>query len=128
MPKGPATQQQLLADNEDLHTRLERAEETLRDILSGEGDALFVKGAGGTQLYALKGADQSYRTLIENMSEGALTLTAEGLIVYANRRFAEMLKNPKQLRTGHSPDDSGYSRIDSIIRQSRSAQLAPKQP
>ncbi|HUF19220.1 MAG TPA: EAL domain-containing protein [Burkholderiales bacterium] len=66
----------------------------MRDILSGEGDALFVQGAGGAQLYALSGADQSYRTLIENMSEAALTLTAEGVIVYANRRFAEMLGTP----------------------------------
>jgi len=90
----PPTRQQLRTDNEDLRARLEKAEEALREILSGEGDALFVRGAGGTQLYALKGADQSYRTLIENMGEGALTLTAEGMIVYANRRFAEMLGTP----------------------------------
>ena len=28
------------------------------------------------------------------MSEGALTLTPEGLVLYANRRFAEMLRTP----------------------------------
>src|ERR1700678_3133380 len=86
--------QQLAAENKDLRARLERAEESVREILSGEADALFVPGAGGAQLFTRQGADQSYRTLIENMSEGALTLTPEGLILYANRRFAQMLATP----------------------------------
>jgi diguanylate cyclase (GGDEF)-like protein/PAS domain S-box-containing protein len=85
---------QLAAENKDLRVRLERAEESVREILSGESDALFVRGVNGAELFTLKGADQSYRTLIENMSEGALTLTSEGLILYANRRFAQMLGMP----------------------------------
>jgi diguanylate cyclase (GGDEF)-like protein/PAS domain S-box-containing protein len=85
---------QLAAENKDLRARLERAEESVREVLSGESDALFVPGVNGAELFTLKGADQSYRTLIENMSEGALTLTAEGLILYANRRFAQMLGMP----------------------------------
>src|ERR1700691_5589849 len=89
-----ANAQQLAAENKDLRARLERAEESVREILSGESDALFVPGANGAQLFTLKGADQSYRTWIENMSEGALTLTPEGLILYANRRFARMLATP----------------------------------
>jgi PAS domain S-box-containing protein len=96
------TSQQLLAENADLRARLEAAEQTLREILSGEGDALFVAGAGGPQIFTLKGADQAYRTLIEDMSEGALTLTAEGVILYANRRFAEMLKMPLEKVIGAS--------------------------
>jgi PAS domain S-box-containing protein len=89
-----STSQQLAAENQDLRARLDRAEESVREILSGESDALFVAGADGAQLFTLKGADESYRTLIENMSEGALTLTPEGLILYANRRFAQMLGTP----------------------------------
>ncbi len=94
MPNKPTTQQQLIAENEDLRVRLEKAEETLREIFSGEADALFVSGVSGAQLFTLNGADQAYRMLIEEMSEGALTMTAEGMILYANRRFAEMLKMP----------------------------------
>ena len=94
MPKQLPTQKQLFSENEDLRERLEKAEETLREILSGEADALFVQGVGGRQVFTLNGADQSYRTLIESMSEGALTMTPEGVIVYANRRFAEMLRTP----------------------------------
>jgi two-component system, OmpR family, phosphate regulon sensor histidine kinase PhoR len=89
-----STPHQLAVENKDLRARLERAEESVREILSGESDALFVSGAEGAQLFTLKGADQSYRALIENMSEGALTLTPEGLILYANRRFAQMLGTP----------------------------------
>ncbi|HUW00218.1 MAG TPA: EAL domain-containing protein [Gallionella sp.] len=93
MPNKP-NPEQLIAENMDLRARLEKAEATLGEILSGEADALFITGAGGAQLFTLKGADQSYRTLIENMSEGALTLTREGLVLYANRRFAGMLGTP----------------------------------
>jgi PAS domain S-box-containing protein len=88
------TQKQLAAENEDLRARLDEAEQILRAIRRGEGDALIVSGVGGEQLFTLKGADHPYRMLIEDMSEGALTMTAEGLILYANRRFAEMLRMP----------------------------------
>jgi diguanylate cyclase (GGDEF)-like protein/PAS domain S-box-containing protein len=93
MPKNP-TSEQLDADNQELRARLEKAEATLSEILSGEGDALFVAGVGGAQLFTLKGVDQSYRILIENMSEGAVTLTPDGLVLYANRRFAGIVKTP----------------------------------
>ncbi len=94
MPNRSSTQAQLLAENAALRAKLETAEQTLREVLSGEGDALFVASVGGPQIYTLKDTDQAYRTLIEDMSEGALTLTAEGMILYANKRFAEMLKMP----------------------------------
>src|SRR3989338_231820 len=94
MPENPKTQEQLAAENADLRAQLGEAEETLRAIRDGEVDALFVAGEGDGHLFTLKGADQPYRTLIEEMSEGALTMTAEGVILYANRRFAEMLKMP----------------------------------
>ena len=100
MIKKPTTQKQLLLELEDLRARLDEAEETLRAIRSGEVDALIVSGAGGEQLFTLKGADHSYRILIEDMNEGALTLTAEGVILYANRCFAEMLKMPLEKVVG----------------------------
>jgi PAS domain S-box-containing protein/putative nucleotidyltransferase with HDIG domain len=96
MPKKSTsrTQKQLVPENEDLHARLDEAEDTLRAIRRSEADALIVSGVGGEQLFTLEGADHSYRMLIEDMSEGALTMTAEGVILYANRRFAEMLRMP----------------------------------
>ena len=88
------TQEQLLLELEDLRARLDEAEDTLRAIRSGEVDALVVSGAGGEQVYTLKGADHSYRVLIEDMNEGALTMTLDGVVLYSNRRFAEMIKTP----------------------------------
>ena len=114
MPNNPTTQKQLLAENEDLRVRLDEAKETLRAIRSGEVDALMVSDVGGEQMFTLKGADQSYRTLIEDLSEGALTLTAEGVILYANRRFAEMIKTPLEKVIGatiHSWIAPGSQRI-----------------
>lgn len=102
MPDKPATQKQLLLELEDLRARLDEAEETLRAVRSGEVDALVVSGAAGEQLFTLKGADRSYRLLIEDMNEGALTLTAEGVILYANQRLGEMLKTPLEKVIGSS--------------------------
>ena len=90
----PKTQEQLLIELEELHARLDEAEETLLAIRSGEVDALVVSGVGGEHVFTLKGADHSYRMLIEDMNEGALTLSLDGVILYCNRRFAEMLKSP----------------------------------
>src|ERR1035437_7997396 len=114
MPNNPTTQKQLLAENDDLRVRLDEAKETLRAIRSGEVDALMVSDVSGEQMFTLKGADQSYRTLIEDLSEGALTLTAEGVILYANRRFAEMIKTPLEKVIGatiHSWIAPGSQRI-----------------
>lgn len=91
--KPPISGQELLAINTDLRARLDRAEETLRAIGSGEADALVVAGLEGERLLTFQGSE-AYRTLIEEMSEGALTVTAKGLILYANRHFAVMLKMP----------------------------------
>src|SRR5512147_660688 len=96
------TKQQLLLDIEDLRTRLEEAEETLRAIRSGEVDALVVSGAQGDQVFTLKDATLPYQILIEEMNEGALTLNLQGLILYCNTRFAEMLGAPMQTILGQS--------------------------
>ena len=95
------TRQQQL-EHANLHARLEEAEATLRAIRSGEVDALVVSTEHGERIFTLEGADYSFRILIENMSEGALTLTEEGVIVYANKCFAELLKRPLEKVIGSS--------------------------
>lgn len=102
MRRKPETKEQLLAKIEELRARLEEAEETLRAIRHGEVDALVVSTERGEQIFTLKSADYPYRLLVEKMGEGALTLTAEGAILYANQRFAEMLKTPLEKVIGSS--------------------------
>jgi PAS domain S-box-containing protein len=93
---------QLITENEELQNRLQEAEETLRAIRSGEVDALIVSTAAGEQVFTLQGADRSYRALVEDMNEGALSLTPDGLILYANQKFATMLKTPLESVIGTS--------------------------
>lgn len=78
----------------ELRMRLADAEETLRAIRAGEVDAVVVAGKQGPQVFTLEGAEHAYRVLIECMNEGALILTANGVILYANESFAKMVKRP----------------------------------
>ncbi len=94
MSQETRSQAQLAEEAASLRARLEEAEEILRAIRYGEVDAVVVQGPRGDQLFTLKGADEPYRVLIEEMNEGAVTLSAEGAILYCNRRFAALLKSP----------------------------------
>lgn len=76
----------------ELRARLANAEETLRAIRTGEVDAVVVAGKQGPRVFTLEGAEHAYRVLIECMNEGALILTADGVILYANQSFARMVK------------------------------------
>ncbi len=86
----------------ELRARLAETEETLRAIRSGEVDAVVVAGKAGPQVFTLEGAEHAYRVLIESMNEGALTLTADKMILYANQRFARMVKCPLEQVIGSS--------------------------
>lgn len=93
MPK-PRSIEKLLAEMDELRARLSEAEETLHAIRSGAVDALIVQGPAGEQVFTLKGADQTYRALVEAMNEGAVTLSDDGVILYCNERFADIVQTP----------------------------------
>lgn len=85
-----------------LRARLAEAEATLRAIRVGEVDAVMSAGTRGVQVFTLEGAEHAYRVLIESMNEGALTLTVDKTILYANESFARMVKVPLEEVTGGS--------------------------
>jgi two-component system NarL family sensor kinase len=85
-----------------LRGRLADAEATLRAIRSGQVDAMVGTGRRGARVFTLDGADHAYRVLIESMNEGALTLTANKTILYANQRFARMVQCPLEQVIGGS--------------------------
>jgi two-component system, NarL family, sensor kinase len=85
-----------------LRVRVADAEETLRAIRGGEVDSVVVAGKQGPQVFTLEGAEHAYRVLIESMNEGALTLTADKMILYANQCFARMVKCPLEQVIGGS--------------------------
>jgi len=86
----------------ELRARLAESDETLRAIRAGEVDAVVGTGTGGLQVFTLPGADHGYRALIESMNEGALMLTRDKTILYANSYFARLVKFPLQQVIGSS--------------------------
>ncbi|MDQ1714873.1 MAG: hypothetical protein QOC60_818, partial [Frankiaceae bacterium] len=85
----------------DVRTRIAEAEDTLRAISAGEVDAFVVSdGRPGPRVCTLSTADRSYRMFVENMRDGAATLSSSGLVVYANRRLAEMLACSRETIVG----------------------------
>jgi PAS domain S-box-containing protein len=91
-----------LKEIEQLRYELEEARELINAIRTGEVDALAVQGEDGPQIYTLRSADHTYRVLVEEMNEGALTLNKEGVILYCNSRFADFLSIPLEKIIGSS--------------------------
>jgi PAS domain S-box-containing protein len=88
-----SAQELLRLENSALREKLREAEETLDAIRNGDVDAVVVSGADDVpRVYTLETADQTYRLLVEEMQEGALTLTRGGDILYCNRRLAELVE------------------------------------
>src|ERR1051325_5820370 len=75
----------------ELRRRLEEAEETLRAIREGEVDALVVDGPQGEVIYTLTSADYPYRLMIDEMNEGAVSVSPDSFILYSNRNFGSIL-------------------------------------
>src|SRR5882724_9696443 len=101
MPRGKQRDSKLAWQLSELQIRLLEAEDILSAICNGSVDALVVRMLRGEQLFTLKGADQTYRVLVEGMNEGALTLR-RGIISYCNNRFAEMSGTPMERVFGAS--------------------------
>jgi PAS domain S-box-containing protein len=100
VPKGreflasdASEQDALRLENTTLRDKLREAEDTLDAIRNGDVDAVVVSGADKVpRIYTLETADQTYRLLVEEMQEGALTLTHNGDILYCNKRLAELIE------------------------------------
>jgi len=86
--------EQLLAEIEQLRARLGEAEQTLEAIRSGGVDALVVAGPQGERVFSLTGAEHIYRVIAEKMHESALTATPDGIILFCNKRFCDLMKTP----------------------------------
>lgn len=76
---------------ESLRARLRAAQEAL-DNVRGEVDAIVVEGSGGPEVYTVVNADQPYRTIVEEMQQGAIVLTPLGDIFYGNRAFENIVR------------------------------------
>lgn len=89
--EAPTTKDHLKLRIEELVQQLDEANDTIDAIRAGQIDALIVRDKNGPEIYTLKSADVAYRVFIEKMTEGAMTLNAEGVILYSNSRVSSML-------------------------------------
>ena len=117
------SRESLLQRNRELRERLEEAEEVLRALKSGEVDAVGASGPDGDRADSLKGADENYRVIVEGMAEGAVTLTPDGLVLFANQQFAAIVRSPLERVIGSRiwdfvADDDGDV-LSALLRGSR---------
>jgi signal transduction histidine kinase len=96
----PIRLESLQAENAELRSKLQEAQETILAIQTGAVDAFVVQGPEGHRVYTLEGAERPYRLLVEQMQQGAATLLADGTIAFCNQRFAELLKVPHKKLIG----------------------------
>jgi signal transduction histidine kinase/CheY-like chemotaxis protein len=89
-----SSRKELQRENATLRERLREAEETLNAIRNGDVDAVVVSGNDNVaRVYTLKTADESYRLLVQEMQEGALTLTRTGDILYCNTSWSRLVNS-----------------------------------
>ena len=91
MGRDSKTKHEFELENEELKHRLSECEDTLEAIRTGAVDALVVSDAQGEKIFSLQSVDYSYRVMAENMNEGAVTLDRNGVIVFSNRAFADLV-------------------------------------
>jgi PAS domain S-box-containing protein len=75
----------------------DEAQQTVEAIHPGNVDAVVVQDPQAPQVIVLQGADAPYQILIERISDGALTLDADGRIAFVNSRLCAL--------TGHAAAD-----------------------
>jgi PAS domain S-box-containing protein len=116
------TREDLEQELRELRAQLTEAEETLWAIREGKVDALVVSTPEGQRIFTLQDADNTYRQIVEQMQEGAITLVGDGQITYSNRRFAELLKRPLEHIIGSHAGvyviESDRHRFYQLVRQS----------
>jgi len=80
-----------------------------------------MEGAHGEKVVTLQGTEHPYRVLVESINDGAATLDAEGVVLYANSRFAQILNIPVGKLTGSSLQDNllpgQREKLKKLIRQ-----------
>ncbi len=86
------TTEELLLQIEKLQNRLAEADQLIELIKAGEVDAFALNKNNKPEVFTLQSGDYAYRVLVENFSEGALNLSQDGLILFANTSFHETLK------------------------------------
>lgn len=89
-----------------IQTLLQEAHDTVEAIRAGVVDGFVITSAdGGEEVFILEGANQPYRLFVEQMNDGAVTLSNDAIVLYANKYFADIMKTPLEQIIGAPFED-----------------------
>jgi signal transduction histidine kinase len=102
-----------------LRIRLQESEQALQAICTGSVDALVVSGDANDKIFTLEGAETPYRSFVEHMQEGAVSMSLDGTILYCNQRFAEIVGIPLERVIGCNFADFAPARpmVESLLAE-----------
>ena len=73
------------------HAQLSENDDVVRAISEGQVDAFVISESDEPQVVTLSTADLLYRLLTDRMLQGAVTVSADATILYANKPFARLV-------------------------------------
>jgi signal transduction histidine kinase len=108
-------------ENAALRQQLKDIEKSSGAIKKGNIDALVVAREQALRIFTESTADKPYRILIEKIHEGAVTLNEDGMIVYCNFYFANMVNLPLQKVIGsmfkNYIDDPSKKHVEALLTE-----------
>ena len=90
-PPPTTTPAASIAELTRLRGQLEDLLAAFTAIRGGGVDAIMVGGPNEERLYTLTSADRPYRVIVEEMGEGAATVSERGVLLYVNRRLSTLI-------------------------------------
>ncbi|MDQ3192972.1 MAG: PAS domain-containing sensor histidine kinase [Bacteroidota bacterium] len=103
--------------------KLQEARNFIEAIKAGHVDALVVKEGKSRKIYTESSADKIYRLLMEKMHEGAVTLNEDGIILFSNSCFSEMVNAPLKKIIGNDfinyIEAPSKSRFENLLNDSK---------
>jgi PAS domain S-box-containing protein len=110
------------AEIETLREQLFEAEEVCRALRRGEVDAVVVGDSDEEKrILLMSGAYARYRQIVEDMEQGAVTVTSSGEVLFTNHAFAAMVgRNPLDVfRTplARYVAASQHARLDDLLKK-----------
>ena len=86
------SKKELIEELRKVNHELQEAHELIQAIQGGEIDAVIVNRDNQEKIYVLEDANVTYRKMIEEMNEGAVTFSSDFSVLYCNKAFANILK------------------------------------
>ncbi len=119
-----SVKERLIIENEELQFRLAEAEAALAAMHERRANDAGTPCTKGEQTCSIGSDETLFRSFIEEMDEGAVTLSGEGMIIYCNHRFAGFVGKPVEQVNGSdfrhfiTPDDK-VKITEALARQDR---------